>query len=227
MRVLIAPQEFKGSLAADEAAIAIASGLRAAHPEWQLDSLPMSDGGPGLLDALRRAVKADTMAAIVSDALGRKVLGRYIRVRATGDIVIEAAQANGLLHVKQHELDALHADTFGVGELILDAAKAEPRRIIIGVGGSATTDGGAGMARALGARFFGMAGDELRVGGAALADLERIDWARPTALEGIEVLVGTDVTIPLCGPAGAARVYAREIGASDAEIDRLVAALFR
>jgi glycerate kinase len=227
MRVLIAPQEFKGSLAADEAAIAIASGFRAAHPDWTLDSLPMSDGGPGLLDALRRAVKADTMAAIVQDALGRKVLGRYIRVRGSGDIVIEAAQANGLLHVKPDELDALHADTFGVGELILDAAKAEPPRIIIGVGGSATTDGGAGMARALGAQFFSMAGTELPRGGAALAELERIRWEPPAALAGIEVLVATDVTNPLCGAEGAARVYARQKGASDADIDRLEAALFR
>lgn len=227
MRVLIAPQEFKGSLAADEAAAAIASGIRAAHPDWKLDSLPMSDGGPGLLDALRRAVKADTMAAIVHDALGRKVLGRYIRVRPTGEVVIEAAQANGLLHVKPHELDALHADSFGVGELILDAAHTEPTRLIIGVGGSATTDGGAGMARALGARFTDMAGRDLPPGGAALADLERIEWTVPESLAGLEVLVATDVSNPLCGPNGAAPVYAPQKGASPEDVDRLDAALFR
>jgi glycerate kinase len=227
VRVLIAPQEFKGSLAADEAAIAIASGIRAARPEWTLDSLPMSDGGPGLLDAMRRAVKADTMAAIVRDALGRRVLGRYIRIRATGEVVIEAAQANGLLHVKPHELDALHADTFGVGELLLDAAKAEPRRIIVGVGGSATTDGGAGMARALGARFRDMAGNDLQPGGAALADLESITWECPREFEGIEVLVATDVSNPLIGPTGAAAVFAPQKGASPEDVDRLEAALFR
>ncbi|MGE3073402.1 MAG: glycerate kinase [Dehalococcoidia bacterium] len=227
MRVLIAPQEFKGSLGADEAAAAIASGIRAAHPDWKLDSLPMSDGGPGLLDAIRRAVKADTMATVVQDALGRKVLGRYLRLRANGDIVIEAAQANGLLHVKQTELDPLHADTFGVGELILDAAIAEPKRMVIGVGGSATNDGGAGMAAALGARFYDMAGNELRRGGAALADLERIDWQLPASLEGIEVLVATDVSNPLCGPNGAARVYAPQKGANPEQVDQLEAALFR
>ena len=165
MRVLVAPQEFKGSLAADEAAMAIASGLRAAHPDWSFDLLPLSDGGPGLLDALRRAVKADTMAAVVRDALGRKVLARYLRVRSSGDIIIEAAQANGVLHVKPHEYDPLGADTFGVGELLLDAAQQRPPRIIIGVGGSVTNDGGEGMARALGARFFDMAGRELPPGG--------------------------------------------------------------
>lgn len=227
MRVLIAPQEFKGSLAADEAAAAIATGIRSVHPDWTFDSLPMSDGGPGLLDAMRRAVKADTMAAIVQDALGRKVLGRYIRLRATGDIIIEAAQANGLLHVKPHELDPLYADTFGVGELILDAAKAGPPRIIIGVGGSATTDGGAGMARAMGARFIDMAGSELPRGGTALADLALIEWAKPAALEGIEILVATDVSNPLCGAEGAARVYAPQKGATPEQVDRLEAALFR
>jgi glycerate kinase len=227
MRILIAPQEFKGSLAADEAAAAIAAGIRSVHRDWTLDSLPMSDGGPGLLDAMRRAVKADTMAAVVQDALGRRVLGRYVRIRATGEIVIEAAQANGLLHVKSHELDPLRADTFGVGELVLDAARAEPPRILIGVGGSATTDGGAGMARAMGARFLDMAGNELPRGGAALADLERIEWQRPPALAGIDLVVATDVANPLCGPDGAARVYAPQKGASPEQVDQLEAALFR
>lgn len=227
MRVLIAPQEFKGSLAADEAASAIASGIRSVHPEWTFDSLPLSDGGPGLLDALRRAVKADTMATVVHDALGRKVLGRYIRLRATGDIVIEAAQANGLLHVKPHELDPLHADTFGVGELILDAANEGPPHIIIGVGGSATNDGGSGMARALGARFLDMAGRELPPGGAALAELERIDYQRAPVLASIPVLVATDVTNPLCGPNGASMVYGPQKGATPAQAELLDAALWR
>jgi glycerate kinase len=227
MRVLVAPQEFKGSLAADEAAAAIASGIRSVHPDWQFDLLPMSDGGPGLLDAMRRAVKADTMAAVVHDALGRKVLGRYVRIRATGEIVIEAAQANGLLHVKPAERDAVRADSFGVGELLLDAAKQAPPRIVIGVGGSATTDGGAGMARSLGARFTDMAGNPLPPGGGALADLARIDWQRPAAFEGIELRVATDVTNPLCGPEGAARVYGPQKGATPADVDVLEAALFR
>lgn len=227
MRVLIAPQEFKGSLAADEAAIAIASGLRAAHPEWTFDNLPLSDGGPGLLDAMRRAVKADTMAVVVRDALGRKVLARYVRVRATGEIVIEAAQANGMLHVKPHEYDPLGADTFGVGELLLDAANQEPPRIIVGVGGSVTNDGGEGMARALGAKFFDMAGRELPPGGGALGELEQVTWQRPAQFDGIDIVVATDVTNPLCGPNGAARVYGPQKGATPEQVDRLEAAHFR
>jgi len=227
VRVLIAPQEFKGSLAADEAAAAIASGIRSVHPSWKLDSLPMSDGGPGLLDAMRRAIKADTMAAIVHDALGRRVLGRYVRIRATGDIVIEAAQANGLMHVKPAERDATGADSFGVGELLLDAALQEPPKIIIGVGGSATTDGGAGMARALGARFLDMAGRPIATGGRGLAHLEHIAFEPPAVLRGIEILVATDVTNPLCGPSGAARVYGPQKGATPGDVDELEAALFR
>lgn len=227
MRILVAPQEFKGSLGADEAAAAIAAGIRAAQPDWTIDSLPMSDGGPGLLDAMRRAVKADTMAAIVQDALGREVLGRYIRIRSTGEIVIEAAQANGLLHFRPEERNALAADSYGVGELLREAALEEPSRILVGVGGSATTDGGAGAVRALGARFLDMAGNELPPGGAALARLEHITWEPPGWLPTTEVIVATDVTNPLCGPNGAARVYAPQKGASPQEVDVLEEALFR
>lgn len=224
---MIAPQEFKGSLGADEAAAAIASGIRSARPDWQLDILPMSDGGPGLLDAMRRAVNADTMAAVVRDALGRDVLGRYIRLRSTGEVIIEAAQANGLFHLLPDERDAVRADSYGVGQLIADAAASGPRRIIIGVGGSATTDGGAGALRALGARFFDMAGNELPPGGGALANLEHIAWTPPAWLSETSVVVATDVTNPLCGPNGAARVYAPQKGAPEAEVAELEAALFR
>jgi glycerate kinase len=227
MRVLIAPQEFKGSLSADEAASAIARGLRRAHPDWTLDVLPMSDGGPGLLDAMRRAIRADTCAAIVSDPLGRKVLARYIRIRQSGDIVIEAAQANGIWHVPPAERDPLYADTRGVGELIADALATPVHRLIIGVGGSATSDGGAGMATALGARFIDMAGVPLQPGAAPLANLARIDWQRPAFLEGVEILVATDVTNPLLGPNGAAAVYAPQKGATAEQVDVLEAALYR
>lgn len=227
MRVLIAPQEFKGSLAADEAAAAIAAGIRAARPAWQLDLLPLSDGGPGLLDALRRAVRADTAAAVVHDPLGRPVLGRYLRLRESGDAVIEAAQANGLFHLKPEERDALRADTFGVGELIAAAAADEPPRMLIGVGGSATTDGGAGALRALGARFLDAAGAELPPGGGPLARLERIDWRPPPWLGRFPIVVAADVRSPLCGPAGAARVFAPQKGASPAEVDLLEEALER
>jgi len=227
VRVLVAPQEFKGSLAADEAAAAIAAGIRAARPGWEIDLLPLSDGGPGFLDALRRAVRADTAAAVVHDPLGRRVLGRYLRLRDDGTVVIEAAQANGLFHLKPAERDALRADSFGVGELIAAAAAEGPPRLLIGVGGSATTDGGAGALRALGARFLDAAGADLPPGGGPLARLERIEWRPPPWLGTFPITVATDVTAPLCGPHGAARVFAPQKGASPAEVDLLEEALER
>ena len=226
-RLLIAPQEFKGSLAADEAAAAIRAGVRDARPHWPCDLLPMSDGGPGFIDALRRAVKADTAAAVVSDPLGRRVLARYITIRGTGTTVIEAALANGMMHVAASERDALNADSFGVGEAIAAALADGPQRLIVGVGGSATTDGGAGMARALGARLTDEAGRELSPGGAALQRLARIDWSPPLTLAGVDVIVASDVTNPLTGANGAAAVYAPQKGATPAEVEALEAGLLR
>ncbi len=227
VRVLVAPQEFKGSLGPDEAAATIAAGIRKAHPHWQFDILPLSDGGPGFNDALRHAAKSDTFAEIVCDPLGRKVLGRFGMLRASRTIVIEAAAANGLHHVRPEERDPLRADTFGVGQMILSALGLKPHAMVIGVGGSATTDGGAGMARALGARFTDMAGNELPPGGAALAELARIDWRRPAEFDGIDIAVGTDVTNPLVGPLGAATVFGPQKGATPEQVDILEAALLR
>ncbi len=225
MHVLIAPQEFKGSLSAEEAADAIARGVRRAQSGWTIDLLPMSDGGPGLLESLRRAIRCDTLAAVVHDALGRKVLARYAIVRGTREVIMEAAQANGLMHIATAERDALNADTFGVGELLLDAVSLAPSAMIVGVGGSATTDGGAGMARALGAKFLDADGVELPPGGAALARLHRIEWQPPAWLESTEVVVATDVTSPLIGPDGAARVFGPQKGAAPGDIEVLESAL--
>ena len=225
--VLVAPQEFKASLSADEAAAAIRAGMRKARPAWHFDVLPISDGGPGFIDALRRAVRADTAAIVAQDALGRRVLARYITIRGTKTAVIEAAQANGLMHIAPGERDPLRADTFGVGEIIAAALEDWPERIIVGVGGSATTDGGTGMARALGARFVDAAGRELPRGGGGLIELARIEWTRRSALDGVEVLVATDVTNPLVGPSGAAAVYAPQKGATPEEVELLEAGLVR
>lgn len=225
--MLIAPQEFRGSLSADEAAAAIKLGIRASRPDWRLDILPLSDGGPGFIDALRRAIVADTSADVIDDALGRKVLGRFAVVRADRTAVVEAAQANGLYHLTPAERDPLGADSFGVGQLIAAALATEPPRLIVGLGGSATTDGGSGMARALGARFTDVAGRPLERGGAALANLARIDWRRPAAFDGVEVVVASDVTNPLLGPEGCAAVYGPQKGASPEQVDILEAALVR
>jgi glycerate kinase len=227
VRVLVAPQEFKGSLSAGEAADAIATGIRRARPEWQLDVLPLSDGGPGFIDALRRAVRADTCSLVVHDALGRPLLGRYVILREGRVAVVEAAQANGLIHVDPTDRDPLRADSGGVGELIADAAAAKPNGLIVGVGGSATTDGGAGMARVLGARFLDAGGRELPPGGGPLVRLARIDWSRPAVIEGLEPVVATDVTNPLIGSNGAAAVYAPQKGATPEQVELLETGLRR
>lgn len=227
MRVLIAPQEFKGSLGASEAAAAIAAGVRKARPDWQCDLLPLSDGGPGFLDAIRGGVRSDTFAEIVRDPIGRNVLGRFALLRGARIAIIEAAAANGLHHLAADELEPLYADTFGVGQLITSASSLTPTRIVVGVGGSATTDGGSGMARALGARFTDMAGNELPAGGAPLADLARIDWRPPPELVGVEIVAATDVTNPLVGARGAAHVFGPQKGANPEQVEQLEAALVR
>lgn len=227
MRVLIAPQEFKGSLSAEEAADAIAEGIRRACPGWSFDLLPMSDGGPGFIDAMRRAVPADTVAIVTHDALGRRLLGRYVTLRDGGTAAVEAAQANGLIHIRPEERDPLAASTCGVGELIAAALDGKPRRLVVGVGGSATTDGGAGMACVLGARFLDAAGRDLPPGGGPLVGLERVVWQRPAALEVVEAVVATDVTNPLLGPQGAAAVYAPQKGANPEQVALLERALAR
>lgn len=225
MRILVAPQEFKGSLSAEEAASAIGDGIRDAQPGWTVDYLPMSDGGPGFIDAMRRALKTDIVAVAVSDPLGRPVVGRYLDVRGSCDVIIEAAQANGLMHCPSGARHPLVADTFGVGELIAAAARHAPARMVIGVGGSATTDGGAGMARALGARLLDAAGQELPPGGAALAALERVEWSPPEWLGSFPIVVATDVQNPLLGPDGAAYVYGPQKGATPRDVETLDAAL--
>lgn len=226
MRVLIAPQEFKGSLAARAVAEAIARGISAAYPDAELDLLPMSDGGPGFLEALHVAMPASERVSVPArDPLRRPVDASILH---SGDTVfIEAAGANGLWRLAPAELDPLYAGTEGVGDLLLAAAALEPRRIVIGVGGSATNDGGAGMARTLGARFYGMDGGELPPGAAPLAEAVRIDWDPPAAFQGIEITVASDVQNPLVGDEGAATVYGPQKGATPPQVDQLDAALFR
>lgn len=226
-RLLIAPQEFKGSLTAVEAAAAIVRGIAAAQPSWQADVLPLSDGGPGFLDAIEGAAGGERIPVPAHDALLRPVAAEILWDARERLAVVESARANGLTLIAPEARDARAADSFGVGELIAAALERGPRRLIVGVGGSATTDGGHGMARALGARFLDGAGRPLPPGGAALAALERIDWRPPPSASGVDIVVATDVTNPLTGPSGAAAVYGPQKGASPADVDVLDAALAR
>ena len=232
MRIVIAPQEFKGSLAASQAAAAMAEGARRAQPEAKLETVPMADGGPGTVEAVVEAGGGRTVTATVQDPLGRPVPAQWGIVDGQTAVpvrrgVIEMAAAAGLWRLAEEERDPRVTSTYGVGQLALAALDAGCRRLIIGLGGSATNDGGAGMAAALGARFLDAEDHELAPGGAALTRLERIDASGlDQRLRQCEVIAATDVTNPLCGPEGASLVYGPQKGA-DPEATRALDAALR
>ena len=226
MRILIAPQEFKGSLTAVEAADCFADAARSVHPDAELDLAPIADGGPGTVEAIVRAAQGRTSIARVSGPLGAPVDARWGRIDDGRTAVIEMAAAAGLTLLGAEQLDPRRASTHGVGELIGHALEARVERMLIGVGGSATNDGGAGAAAALGARFFDDAGRPLAPGGAALARLARIDVsALDSRLAATEIAVLCDVQNPLIGPDGASAVYGPQKGADAAAVAELERAL--
>jgi len=223
-RVLVAPDKFKGSLPAAEVAARLAAGLSRAGVGADVVSLPVADGGDGTVDA---AVSAGyrRVAMGVRGPVGRPVTASF--ALADGTAVIEAAQACGLSLLAPDSLAPLTATSKGVGELILAATRMGAKRVMLGLGGVATTDGGAGLVQALGARFTDAAGLELPPGGAALARLATLHLERLRDLSGVEFLVASDVDNPLLGPSGAARVYAPQKGASPEDVELLEAGLER
>lgn len=228
MRVLIAPQEFKGSLTASAAAQAIADGLARALPAAQFDRLPVADGGPGTVEALVTATGGRVVETPTVDPLGRPISASWGILGDGITAVVEMAAASGLLRLGRSELDPLRASTFGTGLLIRAALEARCARIIVGVGGSATNDGGAGCAAALGVRFLDADGKPLPPGGAALAALRHIDLSRADPrLQQAQILVASDVTNPLVGPEGASAVYGPQKGANAEAVATLDAALRR
>ncbi|HEY5625411.1 MAG TPA: glycerate kinase [Dehalococcoidia bacterium] len=225
MRIIVAPQEYKGTLTAEEAAAAIAQGARRAVPEADIEVVPMPDGGPGTVRAIASVTGGKTRTCRVQGPLGGPVEAEWASLPG-GTAIIEMAAASGLGLVSEDERDARVTSTYGVGELVREALGAGARRLIIGLGGSATNDGGAGMATALGARLLSASGDEVSPGGAALAGLDRIDaTGLDPRLAEAEVIGASDVTNLLCGPEGASYVYGPQKGASPEEVSELDAAL--
>ena len=226
MRILVAPQEFKGSLTAQEAANAIARGLSEALPDAEVEQLPLADGGPGTVDVLVGATNGEFRESAAHDPSGRPIIARWGVLGDQQTAVIEMAAASGLVLLSDDERDPTRTSTAGTGELILAALDAGFSRIIVGMGGSATNDGGAGLAQALGARLLDADGRDLSPGGAALAGLHRIDVSSlDLRLADTEVIAATDVTNPLCGPDGASLVYGPQKGASETMARDLDAAL--
>lgn len=226
MRVLIAPQEFKGSLTALEAVAAMEMGLRRALPDARIDRLALADGGPGTVRALVLAAGGRYSLAVVEGPLGEPVAARWGRIQNGRTAVIEMAAAAGLHLIPANRLDPRRASTYGVGELIQAALDSGVEQIWVGVGGSATNDGGAGMAAALGARLLDDADRPLPAGAAALVHLARIDLAAlDPRLHRVEAVALVDVQNPLCGPAGASRVYGPQKGADPLAVEELERAL--
>jgi glycerate kinase len=223
-RILVAPLEFKGSLTAAQAARAIEAGVRAGWPEAEVSVLPLADGGPGTAEALVDALGGQWHTAWAHDALGRPLEAQW--ASWPGGAIVEMARASGLVLLAPAERDARITSTLGTGELIADALEHGVRSLLVGVGGSATNDGGAGALQALGYRFLDSSGRTLPAGGAALRNLARIasDAVLPAVRE-TEMTVMTDVLNPLCGPTGASAVYGPQKGASPQDVELLDAAL--
>jgi glycerate kinase len=226
MRILIAPEEFKGTLTAVEAAQIISSAVARRLPQAILDLAPIADGGPGTVAAVLGATGGSPRVTSVHDPLGRAVDATWGILDGGRSAVIESAAACGLVLLRPGERDPTRASSFGVGELVRAALDAGCSRLLLGVGGTATNDGGAGAASALGVKLLDPAGRELPPGGAALSSLDLLDLSkRDGRLESVQLLVATDVTNPLCGPRGAARIYGPQKGASPAIVQLLDAAL--
>lgn len=225
MKIVIAPDSFKGSLTARQAADAIERGVRRATPDVDIISIPMADGGEGTVRALVDATGGRLISVRVTGPLGEPVAATYGILGDGTTAVIEMAEAAGL-HLVGTMPDPLHATTRGVGELILDALDHGAERIIVGLGGSATNDGGAGMAQALGIRLLDADGRDLPVGGAALADLDRIDCTGlDPRVTRTPIILASDVTNPLAGPDGASAVFGPQKGATPAMVEQLDQAL--
>lgn len=215
MKIVVAPDSFKESLKAKEVALAIEEGIRKVFPKAQVVKVPLADGGEGMVEVLVEARKGKIIKKRVTSPLGRKIDAHFGILENGLTAVVEMAQASGLWLVPEEERNPLITTTYGTGELIKEALDRGCRKIIVGIGGSATVDGGAGMAQALGARLLDKERSEVSFGGGSLAKIVYVDMEKfDRRVTGVEVLVASDVNNPLCGPRGAARVYGPQKGAT-------------
>jgi glycerate 2-kinase len=225
MRVVLAPDKFKGCLSAAEVAAALRNGLLRARPDLEVECRPIADGGEGTIDAVVSA-GFSRVPDRVQGPTGEGVMASY--ARRDGVAIVEMAEASGLARLPGGRRAALTASTYGTGELIQSAVRSGCNDLVIGLGGSATTEGGTGLLRALGVRFLDSAGTELADGGAALRHLERIDASGlDPALKDVSFTVASDVAVPLCGPTGAAAMFGPQKGASPEDVAVLEAGLAR
>jgi glycerate kinase len=225
MKIVIAPDSFKESLSAPKVAAAIAQGLSQAAPEAHCVCIPMADGGEGTVEAILAATGGESRINVVQDALGRPIQAQWGWLPGKVAIV-EMACAAGLELIATTERDPLRASSFGVGQLIGHALDMGATQIVLGLGGSATNDAGAGMLQALGLGLFDAQGKTLAPGGAALANLAHIDTRTfDPRLKDVHITIASDVNHPLCGLQGASAVFGPQKGATPAQVSKLDTAL--
>ena len=226
MKIVIAPQGFKAGISGLEAAEAIARGVAAVDPDAETVLAPVADGGDGTLNALVDATGGQVFTSTITGPLGQPLEARWGVMGDGSTAVIEMALASGLALVPQRRRNPRVTTTAGTGEILKEAMDRGYTRVIVGLGGSATNDGGAGMATALGARFLDSEGRPLPPGGSALARLDRIETqGLHPALGQATIIAATDVTNPLCGPDGASAVFGPQKGANPEMVQELDAAL--
>lgn len=226
MRVVVAPDSYKGSVSAVAVAQAMERGIRQVFPTAQVCKIPIADGGEGTVEALITATNGQLRQTQVTGPLGDPVTAQWGILGDGKTAVVEMAAASGLPLLTTEQRNPRITTTFGTGELLRAALDVGLRKIILGIGGSATNDGGVGLAQALGIRFTGDDGAELPYGGAALARLRRIDLdGLDPRLRETEITVACDVDNPLCGPRGASAVFGPQKGATPEVVAELDAAL--
>ncbi len=224
--VLIAPDKFKSSMSAREAAEAIARGIKNETPGQNLIIQPLSDGGEGLVDSLICNPGDKSRQTIVTGPLGKKVKAYWGIITESKTAVIEMSSASGLMLIPENLQNPGLTSSYGTGELIKQALDHQCPRIIVGLGGSATNDGGAGMARALGVKFYDYQGRELEASGESLKRLSRIDTSNlDKRIKDTEIFAACDVNNPLTGDSGASIIYGPQKGASPEQSKQLDKAL--
>lgn len=233
IRIVIAPDKFKGSLTSFEVCAAIARGLQAAsdsqgNPDaagFDIVQLPLADGGDGLLDIIRYYTRAEIRTATVSGPLSEPVSASWLLTPDGETAFVEMAEASGLLLLDPAQYNCEITSTYGTGQLILEAIRSGVEEIVIGIGGSATNDGGAGMGAALGYRFFDGDGNIFIPVGGDLIRIARIEPPENNRFRHIRFRVAGDVRNPLCGPSGATRIYAPQKGAGPSVVETLEAGM--
>lgn len=220
MKIVVAPDSFKGSVAATEVASMIKRTLKKVNPSWQIMNIPMADGGEGTVDAILQAKQGKLIPCHVTGPNGEKVEAFYGMFEQTA--VIEVAAVVGFHLLVENERNPMQMTTFGVGELILHALDHSVRQFIIGLGGTVTNDGGIGMMQALGASVLDKDGKQVSYGGTGLAQVDKLSLETvDERLDTCQFTIATDVMNPLIGSEGATYVYGKQKGASDSDLHRL------